>query len=812
MTTISTSPSSSLNQKPAEYTQFQEEVFPAELQAIANRRGVSLDTLKLPLKEKDDKVTLKTEENDVPPLREESVSPPLSGKDRFLNLKREVRAFFSSPVKTTFMPVTPTTKLGLIGLALSGGGIRSATFNLGVLQALEKHGILKQVDYLSTVSGGGYIGSCISSLLNASKTGPGDNFPFRHQPGIEEPQAIKHLRDSGNFLAPGGLMNKLRIPALLLRGVMINFIVLLPYIGLAVWFTDWFYGDMLRHDHTFYLGGSTLRNEMTFYLTRFYHFTPYAGGILLVWIMAFSLLQYLFQWRWNIRNKYEWSFGFLLLSFIFIALVESLPTAILYLNFNAWNLWANTKKWAIDSAIIKIVITALIPFLFSGNLSFAISKWTGKLAVYLLGLLGPLILLLIYFRSSYLTIFNYNGIDQNIGWYRLYWIVGGLFIYTCFCVDVNTTSLHNFYRDRLSRAYLFKQKSDGNLKPNDGQLMSTLNAVESKAPYHLINVALNLQGSEDTHLRGRDSDLFIFSKHYVGGERTGYCRTEMMESVDRHLNLGTAMAISGAAVAPNMGAKTIKPLAFVMTMLNIRMGYWLPNPRRLQTYWRWFDNRYSPFSGVGPVYLLFELLGRLNEKSRYVNLSDGGHIENLGVYELLRRRCKFIVACDAEADLNIDFGGLATLIRYARIDMGIDFDIDLDNLRKQEDGYSSKHWAIGKIYYGKDENGNSEEGYLLYIKASVTGNENEYIREYRSRHTDFPHESTTDQFFDEAQFETYRALGAHITNGLFLAPNQKPSDNVAEWIEKLMWSQKNEKESGRYSKKINKPKRRYDDE
>ena len=66
----------------------------------------------------------------------------------------------------------PSTKLALVGLSLSGGGIRSATFSLGVIQALAKHGLLKTVDYLSTVSGGGFIGSCLSSLLNDKEVGP----------------------------------------------------------------------------------------------------------------------------------------------------------------------------------------------------------------------------------------------------------------------------------------------------------------------------------------------------------------------------------------------------------------------------------------------------------------------------------------------------------------------------------------------------------------------------------------------------------------------------------------------------------------
>ena len=126
---------------------------------------------------------------------------------------------------------SPSTKLGLVGLALSGGGIRSSTFNLGVIQSLAKRGALKHIDYLSTVSGGGYVGSCLSSVLNDTKTGTENKkFPFRHQKGTPEPETIKHLRNYSNYIAPNGLIDWLKIPAFFLRGAMINLLLFLPYV------------------------------------------------------------------------------------------------------------------------------------------------------------------------------------------------------------------------------------------------------------------------------------------------------------------------------------------------------------------------------------------------------------------------------------------------------------------------------------------------------------------------------------------------------------------------------------------------------
>ncbi len=333
----------------------------------------------------------------------------------------------------------------------------------------------------------------------------------------------------------------------------------------------------------------------------------------------------------------------------------------------------------------------------------------------------------------------------------LYWVV----------LNVNITAAHRFYRDRLSKAYLFRAPPGGSLEPNDVQKLSALNGEGAAAPYHLINVALNLQGEEDRSLRGRKSDFFVFTKRYTGSLRTGFVPTEQLEKYDGCLDLGTAMAISGAAAAPNMGTTTLRPLVFVMTLLNIRLGYWLPNPSivRGASWLRGIQLR----RGAGPTYLIKEALGRLHGRGNFVNVSDGGHIENLALYELLRRRCRLIIAVDGEADPHMRFGGLVTLMLFARIDLGIRIDIDLDPIRLQGNSrLCNRHWAVGTIHYGS-----GEVGHLLYIKSSMTGDEYEYVREYRSREPEFPHESTANQFFNETQFEAYRALGYHIADELF---------------------------------------------
>jgi hypothetical protein len=237
------------------------------------------------------------------------------------------------------------------------------------------------------------------------------------------------------------------------------------------------------------------------------------------------------------------------------------------------------------------------------------------------------------------------------------------------------------------------------------------------------------------------------------------------------------MAISGAAAAPNMGKETNRLFAFFLSMLNVRLDYWLPNPRYATNRNRDSVPR-SPIKRVGPLYLMREMLGRLDDSSRNINLSDGGHYDNMGLYELFRRECRLIVCGDGEADPNLQFNGLADALRMAQIDFGIIVEMTgLDDLRAGKENH-----AIGKIRYA-----GGRVGWLLYLKQSLNGDASlyatmdparytgsakptdsrqydagAYIAEYKSRNPTFPHQSTSDQFFDEAQFECTRAVGYNV--------------------------------------------------
>ncbi|MGB8130422.1 MAG: hypothetical protein WCG81_11580, partial [Candidatus Angelobacter sp.] len=421
---------------------------------------------------------------------------------------------------------------------------------------------------------------------------------------------------------------------------------------------------------------------------------------------------------------------------------------------------------------------ALIFSIFCGALGLwmGISKLLGRIVFGLFGVSGPLLALAGFLWLAYLFMIRWT---DSTSW--LIGITAGLFIYGGFILNINFASPHRFYRDRLARTYLIQHSANGEgVALRDPRPLSTMNGAH-KAPYHLINAALNIPTCTDPNLRGRNTDFFLFSKHFCGSPIVGFQPTSEWEKMDEHLDLGTAMAISGAAAAPHMGTLTAPQFTFFLAMLNIRLGYWARNPGKPPLpILRNIEGLLPP---VGWYYFLRELSGQMSEKTRYINLSDGGHIENLGIYELLRRRCKFIIAIDGEADPARSFGGLLTLTQLAKIDLGVRIEPDLADLRTDQEGCGRAHFGLSRLDYS-----DGCHGLLLYIKSSLTGNESEFLKKYRAEHPDFPHQSTANQLFGESQFEAYRSLGEHIAEDLFrqdLVDKWDNSLSTCEWFKRL---------------------------
>jgi hypothetical protein len=383
-----------------------------------------------------------------------------------------------------------------------------------------------------------------------------------------------------------------------------------------------------------------------------------------------------------------------------------------------------------------------------------------------------------------------------------------IFVPIVLLFQANAYSLHQFYKDRLSTAFLFHPTAaDDAGQPLPLTSFKLSQITTDYCPYPIVNTALNVQGSREANRRGRNADFFTFTPDYIGSDLTLFAQTRtpaipptpatpgmpptpVMERVDPRLDLGSAMAISGAALSANMGSNTVRWLSPTLALLNIRLGYWLRNPRHLASL-RWKVIRPLQdfiYRVIGKFFLFVEMFNFLHENSPFVFLSDGGHIENLGIYQLLKRGCRLIIAVDAEADPEISCASLLKVERYARIDLGIRIILPWEEiaLRNRETNlavdpatpeeakrHHGPHCAVGRILY---EDG--QQGVLLYFKSSLSGDEKDYLLDYKKRNRDFPHETTGDQFFTEEQFEAYRALGYHVVEGYF-----SDSDKIA-WLRK----------------------------
>jgi hypothetical protein len=276
-------------------------------------------------------------------------------------------------------------------------------------------------------------------------------------------------------------------------------------------------------------------------------------------------------------------------------------------------------------------------------------------------------------------------------------------------------------------------------------------------PHLLVNASLNLVGGQELAWRDRKGESFTLSPLYCGAKGTGFALVD--ERSRRNLTLGRAISISGAAVDPNMRFYQSAALTALLTVLNARLGYWMRNPSR------------PGWEAESPKYgnLLFtEFLGRTDGKGDFVHLSDGGHFENMGVYELIRRRCRYIVACDAGEDTGPSDENLAILLRLCRIDFGVRIELDTTPLRVEgPDGLSHAHVVIGRVRYDDVDSG-QVPGVLVYLKISMTGDEPADVQQYAESEPAFPHQPTDlRQSFTEDQFESYRALGEHIARGVF---------------------------------------------
>lgn len=342
--------------------------------------------------------------------------------------------------------------------------------------------------------------------------------------------------------------------------------------------------------------------------------------------------------------------------------------------------------------------------------------------------------------------------------------------------DPNALSLHMFYRARLVRGYLSASNPkrvdrrvliDDAVEGDDMKLRDLENSNRGM-PYHLVNATLNLVGDSKLGSVQRMAAPFLFSKHFCGAHHSGFAPTR--DYVGGELTLGTAVAVSGAAASPNMGSHNLgAAMAMLMTLFNVRLGFWAPTPgagaerSRQARFWAF--------------YTLNEFLSRTTDGASYCFLSDGAHFDNTGVYALVERGCRHIVAVDCGADPSRTFADMGELVRLCRIDFGAEVDLRIDGLRIEHtspERISKTAFVVGTIRYNDqhlldidDPTPSDTVGYIVLIKPSLLVNDPLDVRQYAYGYDAFPQQSTADQFFDEPQFESYRRLGFHCGEAAF---------------------------------------------
>ncbi len=627
-----------------------------------------------------------------------------------------------------------------VGLALSGGGIRSATFNLGMLQAMHRFGFLRRVDYLSTVSGGGYIGASLTWLMSRSS-----EFPFgarRSDHNKTGGELIAWLREHANYLTPGDGLDRWALAAAVLRGIAINLLILVPL----------FFSVMYFMVQTSVRAPGLLRSWPDSLFTWLFALGLLCWSFMGLGFMCYALCSEfkLVQHAW-LRKHVNVLLGRLLKFGVALTVLGSLPMVQQFVEVRLWpQLFGadNYSAFSVNGSLSLLSGAAAVWAGWSGRSRS--NEAQGMRALLLSAGLG----LLLYG----LVLWLYNGAFLLFARLEIWWeylIFPGLLLSFVFGVlaNINHVSMHRYYRDRLLAAFLPRHPEHKEDDPNHCYLKDL---HQTAAPYHIINTNMLTLDSPNSKRRGRGADNFIFSPLVCGSTATGFARTD--EYLDGTMNLATALTISGAAVNPNTGVTRSRPLAAVMTLFNARLGYWTRNPAHPPKF------KLVRSRPLWHTYALREMLGlSMDENSKHVHLSDGGHFENLALYELVRRKCRYIVVCDAAADPQWSFADLVNVIGKVRVDFGASIEIDTRPLRPQTDSAISQAASVtGRIRYV-----DGSEARLLYINTSLISGLPEDIYGYHRAHPSFPDEPTADQFFDEAQFEAYRELGYQIGRRTF---------------------------------------------
>jgi hypothetical protein len=691
-----------------------------------------------------------------------------------------------------------------VGICLSGGGIRSATFNLGVLQSLQRERypgdqagrtVLGRADFLAAVSGGAYIAGAYQTLLHqaeqaeAERARAADADPGaaanQFEPGSPEED---WLRRHGRYLADSPT-EWLHAVFRFLTGVVLNFTVFFLLLFVVARPLGW------------------VQAELLFPIGRFPNATPHVTRGMwdaVLWVGALSLacvlVAVISRPSRLPRHRYHgllWRVATALavLGLVILALVLVLPMlarlvhTLLELPSGADS--GDNKERTLFGLIV-ISSAGIAPSVFATVQAITNKHggWVRRILPRLAGLLLALLALVIFaFLVDDAARLGPRGILKLFDHSELsVWISAVAVLVALYLVaDQTQWSLHPLYKRRLSRAFAIQRKSPAEAVELDYDTPTTLSTWAKPVngyPQLIVCAAANVSGSELAP-PGRRVVPYVFTDECIGSPELTWARTEDFEAVLGRQNRGdgslrAAAAISGAAFASAMGRHSKPGVNVLLAVTNARLGVWLPHPKyitQLRQHTR--GERPTPELWVTTrrfTYLLKEVIGLYDQEDRYVYVTDGGHLDNLGLIELLRRRCKTILCFDASGGEPSFAGTLTEAIALAREKLGVLIDINTEPLapasaitptgRNERRNELSKRFSdsaviVGKITYPGDTEPTAT---LVFAKAVLVDDDDTPadVLTYANRVGRFPNDPTSDQFFDHAQFASYHALGAHI--------------------------------------------------
>jgi len=649
-----------------------------------------------------------------------------------------------------------------IGISLSGGGIRSAAFNLGALQALQEEGVLGSAQYLAAVSGGGYIASALTISHAYAEPEAEDGHPLWAHGSPEE----RLLRRNTNYLAPG-TAGRTWLVMNVLHGFVLNY---LPFL-----LSGFVIGRVLGW--LAHLAGVSLAHPPSSLVL-----VPLYG----VGVFVLAAVAVVARARWRDGHKGVRGYGESSLE-KWAALcirLAGLALGVLALPWLAALYGAGTRAvlghlgLPVDEPLSQIAAAGgwlLIALALAGIAVPLARRPRARWVVFAAAVLASGALLGVPLLASleYATRVGISGWDV-VG------VVAAAAVVLLMAIKVHNRrySMHLFYRERLNSAFAVKRRADENGKPVAEPMPYTKSLPFSEIgqridergkrfPELIVCCAVNVTSDEVPV--GRFAESFTFTHAKSGGPRFTYQDTTRFEESrgpkGTALTLPSIMAVSGAALAPLMGRFTFPPLRLLMALTNVRLGVWVRNPRhpsfdarperphgRLGRLWA---SVVEGWREPGALYVLREAVGGLTlTKRRFIYLTDGGHWENLGLVELLRRRCTQILCFDASTDADGAATDIGRAIALARSELGADIVLDPAPTMPRDGTHSADLAVLGEVRYP-----DGDKARLVYAKAALTEDLSWDLRSFHHRDGRFPHHSLSRQIFTDEQFEAYRSLG-----------------------------------------------------